>query len=132
VPNPKDYNAKVREFFLPLMPKDLSTWKNQAYWDLVNGPLMECETCGEVCTCESPYPGFEKATQALSSWADEYVTGDFYYDTQSGELLDSEPKGFEDEGTGEFVEPMWEDYIKVSRGEVLAVIFGRELAPYCS
>lgn len=103
----------ISEFISAKLDPEIKTLLGSANHDLYYGPCVDNED----------YPGFEEACQKITS---ELEISRLWLDTQSEEILDSEPKGFEDED-GTWIEP--EDYIEFSREEVMRICFG-ELAPY--
>lgn len=124
----KQTRKAIKERFAD-MPKDVERAGRLASWDLWNGPLTCCEECGSdslsTCACEHPYPGFQRACDVVSRWADENV-GTLYLEIDTGYVSSEEPQG--EEIDGEYVEPL--PYYVIERGDILAALFGRELASY--
>lgn len=73
------------------------------------------------------WPGFTVACREIQA-ALEDVPAEVWVDSQSGEVLESEPEGFED--GGEWFEPSWEDITHVGRQDVLPFLLGKDLAGY--
>lgn len=120
----------VGRHFRDQMPPDIRRLYHLAYWDLYNGPITEVDDDSES------WPGFVTATALLGRWAEDNLS-EVWYDTQTNEVLLSEPKGFYDEDsvddeTGEacWVEPYWEDFINFKLADVKRAVFGKELADY--
>ena len=112
-----DWKAAVEKEYAP--PKNIQRLINAANDDLYNGPN------GDV--------SFSTAIKKISAWADKRVAAgglprELWYDTQSGELLEKEPRG--EEFDGEWQEPMWDDYIHLEYDDIKKAIFGSELAGY--
>lgn len=97
--------------------------------DLYFGPLYFDED-GEQCACfdfeAKPKPfNFSAAAREVMDYLREEVPSEVYIDMDSEELLESEPEGFEDEDTGEWIEPYWEEIYQVE--DVYSTLLGREL-----
>ncbi len=82
---------------------------NATTWDLYYGPVGE----GEDMDGE-PYPGFTAALDEIRGGLDT-VPGEVWYDRDSGEILESEPEEYEEDG--EIVEPYWEGIYHVKNVE---------------
>lgn len=107
----KPAKVAVTKYFTDKMPKPLRKLMAAALDDLYQGP--------NVGTGFS----YTKAIKELSSWwGDE--GSEVWYDGESGEVLDSEPQGYEDEETGEYVEPEMSDYTHFSRRDAAQAVFG--------
>ncbi|MCI0560917.1 MAG: hypothetical protein MN733_20725 [Nitrososphaera sp.] len=117
----------VDQHFTNMMTPDILQLTNLANYDLYHGPLGPDD--------DQPWPGFAKATTQLSDWAEDNLC-EVWYDTQSGEVLLSEPEGHYDEdcvdeaGEHQWVEPLWDDYYHFDYSEVKRAVFGKELAQY--
>lgn len=125
----EEAHGVIGKHFGNQMPSDISRLSRLANWDLYHGPITEPDD-GE------PWPGFVKATEQLTEWADENLS-EAWYDIQFGEVLLSEPEGYYDEddvndetGEAHWVEPHWEDFIHFELDDVKRVVFGKELAAY--
>ena len=105
-------------------PAEINRLVNMARYDLYYGPMQEGEDVDGYT-----YPGFSKAIDQINTWLSK-VMEDVWYDRQSGEVLTKKPEGYEDEETGEYVEPMWEDYYHLKARDVVRTMFGRELGSY--
>jgi len=87
---------------------------------------------------DPPLLGFSTAIKVLTNWWGD-VGNDVWYDVQSGNVFDKEPKGYEEE-TGEidengcsvmkWTEPFWEDYMHYGSLDAKCAFFGSELTPY--
>lgn len=117
------------------VPADIRRQASMAAWDLHFGPTgggLEDE--GED---ESPiYLGFTEACALVSEWCDENLS-EVWYDIQSGEVLESEPKGSydkedvdEETGDARWVEPNWEDYFHAELCDVKRALFNKELVDH--
>lgn len=51
-----------------------------------------------------------------------------YIETQSDGVMTSEPEGYEDDETGEWVEPDWSDFVALDSSDIVAALFGRTIA----
>jgi hypothetical protein len=111
-------------------PPEIEKLGRLASWDLLCGPLNFCEECGadrlSDCTCSIKYPGFEKACAQVAEWSSELST--LYYEIDSDFLSENEPEGFEDEESGDWVEP--EPYYTIDRKDIVRAVFGKDLAEY--
>ena len=98
--------------------------------DLYNGPVY-IGPDGDVCTMwddgAEPF-SFRAACEAIR----EALSGvsDVYLEEWSGSILESEPEGYEDELTGEWLDP-GVCYL-ISASDIITRIVGRELAAYVS
>lgn len=117
----------IDRHFTDMMSPDIRRLLNMSNLDLYYGPITEPDD-------GAPWPGFIKATEQLSNWADENLC-EVWYDIQSGEILFSEPTGYYDEddvdnetGGPLWIEPCWEDYTHLELPDVKRAVFGRELA----
>ena len=107
----------IREYYK--MPADIQDLTQRANYDLYAGPV-----------CDDPeYPGFCAATDEMAKWFAQQPQ-QVWVDTDCGEVLDREPEGYEDEETGEWVDPDWEFFTYFDVKDVKRVLFGRELASY--
>ena len=107
-------NDAVGQHFLALMPEDIKALKGAAMFDLYHGPSG------------NEYPeghDYSSAVRALEEWW-QGVGGDVYYDSQSGQVVDSLPQGEEDPETGEWEEPWLEDYYELNRRDAARAVFG--------
>ncbi len=109
------------------IPPEVAAMVRLATYDLFNGPISECDECGNNCTCEYPYPGFVKAIRVISDWADENVST-LWVDTDYSGVTDREPQA--EEIDGQWEEPCWETIYQIPPREVLARLFGKTLAEY--
>ena len=119
----------IAEHVAETLPPRIKRLGRLAMADLVWGCSFECEDCGERwngCTCEDPFPGFESACRELREYFRDL--GTLYYEDWSGCVLTSEPEGYEDEETGDWVDP--EPYYAFGPRDVVRAVFGKELAEY--
>ena len=72
---------------------------------------------------------FEKAIEVISEWWSENAST-VYYDRDVEDVLESEPEGYEDEETGEYVEPDLSNVVRYDGQDLRALLFGNELAKY--
>lgn len=133
--------AAVSTYFAEKLTPGASQAKTDALNNLYFGPPdtfdLESDEGTEEVIHRTPMP-FGKATKVLTNWWD-YVGSDVWYDVQSGEVFDREPKGYEDD-TGEvdddgepvtrWAEPRWEDYVHYDSLDAKRAFFGSELAPH--
>ena len=105
----------IREYVLKDADRDTLRLIEQAQMDLYGGPHSE-----------RGYPGF---TAALREIARDLDFHDLWVDVNGGYVFDSEPEGYEDE-YGDWVEPLWEDYIQYDARDVKRAVLGVELAKY--
>jgi len=106
----------IEAYFDKKVPPDIQRLINQATTDLYTGPLEE-----------EDYPGFQTASAKIQEWVDNELS-EVWYDTQSGYVSEEKPKGYEDEDSGEWVEPFWEDYYHYDKKHVVQLVLGNELA----
>ena len=117
----REVTAKlVRERF-PIDPK-VQGLINLAAWDLWNGPISGDDEDAE------DYPGFSSACDAIREALEDVQT--VYVDMQFESLSDALDEGYEDDETGEWIEPYLEDTYEVDRDAVLSILVGKELAEY--
>ena len=68
--------------------------------------------------------GYEEAIDIIREWISDEMPGTLYYDVQSGYVDENEPQGFEDEETGEWIEPEWGDYVQYEDRDIDRIVFG--------
>ena len=76
------------------------------------------------------YKGFVPTCDAISDWIEEQGFSDCYFEDWSEHLSDSEPEAYQDEETGEWIEPDWSSIYKVESSEIVRILGGRELVKY--
>lgn len=105
----------------------LINWLNA---DLYHGPYA-AGTTDEEDNPNATYPGFTAAIDELREIIDN-AGGfqDMYYDNDTGELTDKEPEAFEDEETGEMIEPYLEETYHLEGRDVARDVLGKELVSY--
>lgn len=109
-------NEAVSAFFEEKLTKQAKKAIAAALADLYSGP-----GAGGM--------SFTKATKILSDWWDEHGA-EVTYDVQSGHVFEGKVEGYEDEETGEWIEPEWSDYVHYDSGDAKQAFFGSELAPH--
>lgn len=95
--------------------------------DLYFGPLY-FDTEGEQCCHMDPGAkqwNFCSAGREVMDYLRDQVPSEVFIDVNSEELLKSEPEGWEDEETGEWNEPYWEEIYQVE--DVYSTLLGKEL-----
>ena len=108
-----------------LLTPEIERLSRLAYWDLWHGPIAND---GEQGPDDGhPWPGFSEACKQVSAALD--TLGDLWVDTDSDSISDSEPEGYTDDDTGEFVEPYLDSTYHFTRKEALHATF-LELAEY--
>ncbi len=117
--------AAVRKHFRDLMDEDeeVKAARTFASYDLWHGPMTADQAEAEG------YPAdwdFETATEILTDWWGSNG-GEVWFDSQSGYVETREPQGYDDDG--EWIEPIWEDYVHVEGQDAKRAVFG-ELAEY--
>jgi hypothetical protein len=131
----------ISQHFKDEIPADVEKQGRIAGWDLWNGPITFCEECGADhlpdCTCEIKYKGFQAACKVVSDWLDDNAST-LYVCLDSGIVSDKEPEGEWLDEDGEpcdsdaegaiYSEPM--PYAEVSRDDIVAILFDKELKGY--
>lgn len=126
----KAINKAVNEYWKPKLGergKRLINWLNS---DLYYGPYA-AGTTDEEDNPDATYPGFTSAIDELRDIID--AAGgfqDMWYDNDSGQLMESEPEGYTDEETGEFIEPFLEETYLLEGRDVAKYVLGKELVSY--
>jgi len=97
--------------------------------DLYSGPLY-FDKDGDECSCfdfdvEPRQFDFVGAAREVMDYLRDQVPNEAYVDMDTEELLEREPEGWEDEETGEWIEPFWETIYHVE--DVYKTLLGREL-----
>lgn len=77
------------------------------------------------CKIEETYIGI--VAQTLRDYISN-LPSEMWYDSQCGYLSENEPEGYEDDETGEWIEPEWSDYYKLERSNIVAALFGKTIA----
>ena len=108
------------------LPDDLQRLRRLATWDLWHGPILPSELDEE----DKPWPGFGEACSLMRAWADETLPRTVWYDNDCGHVGTSEPEGFIDEDTGDWIEPYTDETYRIEWREILAAIFPRKLSEY--
>jgi len=110
----------VEDYVREYMPKDLLDLRRGASWSLSHGPFSVEEMEAEGI---ENWPGYFKACRKLEEWGSEWLH-DFYWDADSETLMESAPEPWEDEETGEMIEPDLSCVWHLSRGDVYRMAFG--------
>lgn len=126
----KAINKAVNEYWEPKLGergKRLVNWLNS---DLYHGPYP-AGTTDEEDNPDATYPGFTAAIDELREIIDN-AGGfqDMYYDNEFGSLMENEPEAYEDEETGEMVEPYLEETYHLESRDVARYVLGKELVSY--
>jgi hypothetical protein len=112
--------AAIRQHYIDLMDEKTKKLRQCALFDVNYGPM------GAEYYCEAEgvedWPGYVKAIDQLREWASENIQTT-WFDVQAEFVQTDEPKGFEDED-GEWVEPAWEDYVKLDESDIRRAVFG--------
>jgi hypothetical protein len=112
--------AAVRQHYIDLMDDKTKKLRSCALFDVNYGP-MGVEYYREAS--EFPeWPGYMAACDQLLEWARENIQ-DTWFDVQAELVQTDEPQGYKDED-GEWVEPMWEDYVKLEDRDIRRAVFG--------
>jgi hypothetical protein len=112
---------RIKEHFFEKMGVDLTLIRNGALDYLWHGPFSVSEMKENGV---DNWPGYEKACEMLSSWADENIH-DVWYNHMMDEILDNEPSE-EKNDEGEVIPVLWDDYIKFDVRYIKRLVF-REL-----
>lgn len=126
--------------FAPEFLERTETLRDLLVSDVYSGPayLTESEEASEESFT------WDGETYHTCGWAGEEITGNLFgskphrelvreieginlpgfFDASFGEFLDREPEGYEDEDTGEWVDPCFEDIYQLETSDFMAAIFG--------
>lgn len=74
---------------------------------------------------EETYTGTVAAT--LRAFIDD-LPSELWVDEQCGATMDSEPEGYEDDETGEYVEPDLSDYYRLESRDIVECLLGKTIA----
>jgi hypothetical protein len=118
------YEQIVRDYFLALRTPEVIRAQRFAHADLHFGPAHN-DLSEEDCEGLT----FESATTTLRMWFREQPH-QIWLDTQCEEVCDKEPEGYDDEETGEYVGPSWEDFYVYEYADIKRIVFGKELAQH--
>lgn len=126
----KAINKAVNEYWEPKLGergKRLINWLNS---DLYHGPYA-AGTTDEEGNPDATYPGFTSGIDEIRDIIDN-AGGfqDMWYDNDSGELMEKEPEAYEDEETGEMIEPFLEETYLLEGRDVARYVLGKELVSY--
>jgi hypothetical protein len=111
-------DSLVRAYYVERMPQRIK--------DVIGAANSSLHFGGGDALCELEL-GFESAMEELFTWWDEQPH-EVWLDTQCEEVCDKAPEGYTDDD-GEYVEPMWEDFIQYELREIKRAVFG-ELGEY--
>lgn len=111
------------------LPVDIQKQISLLTSDLYSGPLY-FDRDGNECPCFDFENGarqydFCQAAKNVMNYLREEVSDTAYIDMNTEELLEKEPEGWEDEETGEWIEPFWEEIYLVD--DVYKSLLGGEL-----
>lgn len=134
------------------IPAVLRNVVNTLNADLYGGPCYRNRYGESVSMFDTDEPGvhqfdFMRGVAMVSDFTDSGFNGvnesgglpsTLYYESWSGCFLDSLPEGrfVDDDGeetedeSGEWIEPVWEDYYEIDRATMLRAMFGAELSQY--
>jgi hypothetical protein len=111
------------------VPEDIRRLANLATQDLYEGPLYFDDE-GDLTSCFDPHMShpfdFAQAVMELSDWVGDNIST-MYYDPHSGDLMEKEPQGEEDED-GNWIDPY--PYYEIHTTDIVKILFGRELAAH--
>lgn len=126
----KAINKAVNEYWEPKLGERGNRLINWLNADLYHGPYA-AGTTDEEDNPNATYPGFTSAIDELREIIDN-AGGfqDMYYDNDTGGLSDKEPEAFEDEETGEMIEPYIEETYHLEGRDVARYVLGKELVSY--
>lgn len=112
--------AKYLEDKLPERVRRLITCAN---FDLYFGPygVYEPDNDGFV------YPGFVTASKEISEAISD-LPSEVWVDVDCEQIYESEPQGYEDDETGEYIEPYLENTWYFNHGAIKRALLGKELA----
>jgi hypothetical protein len=108
----------------PVRP-DINRLANLCTFDLVWGPVGPTDDNGKR------WPGFSASTGIIADWFDRNVPSTLYV-SDWGDVTDTEPEPFEDDETGELIEPCYEDWTRLEAKDIKTILFGKYLADYVS
>ncbi len=118
----------VRDYVNSQLDLETQRLARLLWWDLVYGPIGEYNGAGvRVANDGEPWIGFVEASRIVADAVRD--VGDLWVDVDWDCVMTREPEGFNDEETGEYVEPFWESIYQYSRKDVLRAAFG-EVADY--
>ncbi len=111
------------------LPVDIQKQISLLTSDLYSGPLY-FDRDGNECSCFDFESGarqydFCQAAKNVMNYLRKEVSDTVYIDMNVEELLEREPEGWEDEETGEWIEPFWEEIYLVD--DVYKSLLGGEL-----
>lgn len=138
-------NKDIRKHFE--VPAYIQACSSAIYYDLMHGPswclIPEKDITKFNADCYATYRNDledefkegdvleETYTGLVAAALRGYIDGlpsVIWYDQQSGEVLDTEPEGYKDEDTDEWVEPEWSDYYRLEGRDIVKVLFGDTIA----
>ena len=114
------YDKVIRRHVTALMPARIKKLAGAAHWDLMYGPHSRADFRAEGIR----WPGYMQACERIQDWIDSKMPRDLWLDTQSDDVQASEPEGWTDEETGEYVEPFLEDFVHFDAHAITRVVFG--------
>lgn len=98
--------------------------------DLYHGPVY---TDGQGCwlawgESHAIQFNFGRASQILTDWLDDKLPRELWYNEMTGYFETSEPEGYNEDGTSDWIEPFWSDYWHFEWPDIKSAFLGRELA----
>lgn len=85
--------------------------------------LEEDKREGDVI--EETYVG--TVAKTLKGFLDD-LPSESYYNTFGGEFSEKEPEGEQEEETGDYIEPNWDDWYKLDHRDLVEILFGKTIA----
>jgi len=108
----------IKEYCLSKLSKRTKDLIRGATWELMEGP-SDMKAQGF-----SGWKGYEWALKEIEREFEAKIDPPLWLDTQSDDVLTSEPEGYKDEETGDWIEPEWSDYVQYEKSDILRIVFG--------
>ena len=132
----------IREYIA--VPAHIKACASAIAYDLLHGPSWSIVRGGDITQfTEDDFAAYAEdlegpeseisetysgpVAEALRQFIDD-LPGDLYYESWSGCILNSEPEGYQDEDTGEWIEPDYSDYLQISGEDITQALFGKTIA----
>ncbi len=109
------------------IPEDMQRRANIATLDLHFGPYTADHLEPDEVAL---YPSFSDAIDTLKTWLDSAIDSELWIDLDCDYVGTSEPEGYQDEETGEYIEPYTENTWHLERRDILNALFNKELVSY--
>lgn len=115
----------VRQHCLGLLDNRVRRLVSMALSDLYFGPFVAEDFEADDPDETIRWPGYVPAIEEIRKAADK-LPRVLWIDTEFGEVLESEPEGWDDEDTGEWVDPIWEReiYCEFNTRDIMRATFG--------